>query len=185
MHIRQNLPEKVTSMSFDKYKISPNFFAFKKSFRQLLLWVIHTDEIYGIANTKQTRESVKDPTELHTNTLSMWTSERLIKNLVHKAFDYVYIRGGQMRGLRQRTAKEFGHMVSKLQKRSTNRIQLLEQAIRENQNWNLKFHLAQKSKRIFHCTSCSSSKESFTKTLADAYSFCEKCEFFVYPIFLQ
>ena len=38
-----------------KYNISPNFFAFQSSFRQLLLWVLHTDEVYRESKSKRSR----------------------------------------------------------------------------------------------------------------------------------
>ena len=149
-----------------------------KSFRQLLLWVIHSDEVYEISSTNPGVECIKFPTSMSLSNQSKWGSEKRLKNRIHQVFDYVYIQGGQLTGLRKRSSKEFGHMVSKIQSRCINRRTLIAGAIANNQRWIKKFLLAKKHKKVLKGIQCLCSTNSQTKTIADAYIFCENCQVF-------
>ena len=95
-----------------------------------------------------------------------------------EVFDYVYMEGGQMRGLRARSTKEFGIMRSKLEKRILNRKLIIEQAIKNNQKWNLRFHSAAKSKKVLFVFRCLCIESKGTKTISEEFNFCEGCGVF-------
>ena len=161
-----------------KCNISADFFAYSKSFMQLLLWVIHTNEVYDISNTNPGAECVQFPTSMRLSNQSKWGREKHVKNRIRAFFDYVYIKEGQLAGLRKRSSKEFGHMVSKIQYRCLNRRSLIASAIANNQRWIQKFILAKKNKKVLKGIRCFCSTNTRTKTIADAFIFCENCQVF-------
>jgi len=171
---RDNSSEK----TIKKYNISPNYFAFKQSFRQLLLWIIINNEEWPCIKRSATREPVRFPISMDMKSSSRASKETSSRSLIHTAFDYVYAQGGQMKGLRGRSAREFGSMMSKHVKRSRNRKFIIEQAIKDNQIWNAKFNIAKKNGNILIGFSCSCDQPLGSKTISEKFSFCAKCDTF-------
>ena len=79
--------------------------------------------------------------------------EKKRENVALEAYNYLYIRGGELKGLRGRTPREFGQMVSKMKTQVIKRSVLIKSAIKANQNWDKRFLRARKSgkrKRELH-----------------------------------
>ena len=85
-----------------------------------------------------------------------------------------------MNGLRARSAREFGIMRSKLEKKTIDRNLLIAQAIKDNQMWNGKFTMANKLGHNRDFIPCSCDMPTFIKTIADKFVFCTTCKSFAH-----
>jgi len=83
-----------------------------------------------------------------------------------------------MSGLRGRSTQEFGLMRSKLERRTLNRKALIEQAIKDNQLWNTRFHNATKKKEILIGFKCLCENGVGMKTISEEYNYCRQCNRF-------
>ena len=95
-----------TARFIESYKVSPNFFAFKSNFRQLLLWTLHTNEVYEEEH-KSKIERVYHPNFLSNSNPGRAARGKTTKTVALEAYNYLYIKGGELKGLRVRTPREF------------------------------------------------------------------------------
>ena len=118
------------------------------------------------------------PTSIDMKDPSIKVQGNLNGSKIKEVFDYVYMKGGSMRGLRARSLREFGLMKTKLVRRIINRKLIIEQAIKNNQMWNLRFHNANKRKQILPVFRCFCAENKGMKTISEEFNFCEKCDVF-------